>query len=998
MRVKQEEKNRKPISILRKLLIAMISVVLLQGILFMVIILVGGQPRLFRENSCDLMEEDIYSHSTNLSNIMNSAAQDVQQYQEKIVSQIEQVLEEQKISADQFLSDMTLQNQIAENLYEDILILLRRTRVSGGFVILGDIQDNAQEQKYSGFYLRDFDPNLNRSDDDLVLVVGSGTLATTYSLALDTTWNAEFILQPEKNDSFFRPVLETAHNNPTYAADKLGYWSLPFSLRDGDIQIITYSIPLMNHNHEIYGVMGIELSMDYLKKCFSLNKEISQNSDSYTIVTTNSGKNVVYKPMFSIKGELPEKYRDSFLFYNNEYSRNVYLLDDYHTYGCVKNLNLYNRTSPYYGQNWLLAGMTDKSNLFKDSASLFEAVAIAFTVSLLISVVIIIWTGRRFINPVTEMIHKIRDNNSRSKLVLKPMNVKELNELAQAVMNMDESIRENASKLSTIVNLVNIPLGAIEYDLNSEWAFCTKQAVRMLNLDVKLEYGNFVPREKIEQFFRCHDMYDILEKNQNIVKRLYGECQFEDEQWIRFITQKNKNKTLVAVMDVSKEIKNKQKLEYERDFDILTQLLNHRAFKERVKEKLRQSQSNLGAMIMWDLDNLKFVNDNYGHDFGDQYIKYAAKVFGKLTIEGAVVGRISGDEFMAYMPYCSSKEEMMRQLGAIKDELNETKLFLPDGKVMSIRASAGIAWYPDDADDYDLLKKKADFAMYDTKNTYKGFYKEFDKDTYERDAMLLESKEELNRIIEEKAIKYAFQPIVDIKTGEIMAYEALMRPQSRQLSTPTDVMRVASAQSKLFEIERLTSILTMEAYNRQRDEFKDAKIFINSIPNQFMVCHDEAYIEENKDNYRHIVLEIIESEQTDANCMETKRHWAKKYGAGIALDDYGTGYNTESTLLYIAPQYVKIDMSIIQGVSEDNNRRKLVQNLVSYAKPRNIKIIAEGVETVEDLKTLIYLDVDYVQGFYIARPKEKVEDIREEVKQEIRECYRKVQKMDRKVE
>lgn len=102
-----------------------------------------------------------------------------------------------------------------------------------------------------------------------------------------------------------------------------------------------------------------------------------------------------------------------------------------------------------------------------------------------------------------------------------------------------------------------------------------------------------------------------------------------------------------------------------------------------------------------------------------------------------------------------------------------------------------------------------------------------------------------------KAIKYAFQPIVDVKTGEIMAYEALMCPQSQQLSTPTDVMRMASAQSKLFEIECLTSILTMEAYNRQRDEF---------------------------------------------------------------LDDYGTGYNTESTLLYIAPKYVKIDMSILQGV------------------------------------------------------------------------------------
>lgn len=990
--MKQENENvsgRRPISISNKLLIAMLSVVFLQGILFVIITLAGGEPRLFRENSCSLMEDDVYSHSVNLSGVMNTASTDTIQYQEKLCQLIDSILSGHQAESGALNTDKDLQNEVIRQCYSELVMLMRRSKVSGTFLILGDERTISHGEEYSGIYLRDFDPDINLSDEDLILEIGPGELAAQNGLALDSKWSQNYDLKDNENGKFYFQALRSVDEFRDLDGSKLGYWSKPFNLRNDDMQIITFSLPLLNKEREVYGVMGVELSIDYLEKCFSLNNSISEGSDSYVIAVTNMGKNTVYTPLYTIGGSLPEPFREKFSFYDNDYNRNIYTLSDDRTFACAKNLNLYDRTSPYYRSGWTLVGLVDKDVLFKDSNSLIRAVALAFVVSMLVSIVVTVWNSNRLTNPLVKMIKIIRENNSQTKLVLEKTKIRELDELGSAVMKMDEDVRESASKLTTIVDLVHLPLGAVEFDTKSYWAFCTKQVLDMLELDTEQLYGNYIPRSKIEEFIKHHKLWHMLEKDEQIVVRLTGREDIKD-RWLRFITQKNGNKTLIAVLDVTNEILEKQKLEYERNFDLLTQLLNHRAFQEKVREILRISRHKLGAMIMWDLDNLKYVNDNYGHDLGDQYIKRAGQILASLTIEGAIVGRISGDEFMAYLPQCISKAVVMQKIADLKKNLNDTLLYLPDGKSICVRASAGVAWYPCDGEDYDTLKKKADFAMYDTKRTYKGFYKEFDPSAYEREAVLLESKEELNRIIEEEAIRYAFQPIVDAHTGEIMGYEALMRPCSDQLKTPAEVMRVASAQSKLFEIERLTSKLTMAAYKRQKESFGECKMFINSIPNQFMVVRDEEELNSNKDTYRHVVLEIIESEQTDVECMELKRKWANKYGAGIALDDYGSGYNTESTLLYISPQYVKIDMNIIQGISGDSNRRKLVQNLISYAKPRNIKIIAEGVETYADLETLISLDVDYIQGFYVARPNLEVLPIKESIRQEIVECYKKV--------
>ncbi|HHX61113.1 MAG TPA: bifunctional diguanylate cyclase/phosphodiesterase, partial [Epulopiscium sp.] len=372
---------------------------------------------------------------------------------------------------------------------------------------------------------------------------------------------------------------------------------------------------------------------------------------------------------------------------------------------------------------------------------------------------------------------------------------------------------------------------------------------------------------------------------------------------------------------------------------------------------------------MWDLDNLKYINDTYGHDHGDRYIQKAASILNEFTIYNAIVARMSGDEFYTFIYGYKEKEEIRKRIKEIQTRLYNTLLIMPDDETLRIRASAGIAWYPEDSKDYDELVKYSDFTMYEIKSKDKGNIGEFNKANYNKDSILLHGKEELNHFIDQELVKYAFQPIVEIKTGKVFAYEALMRPQTKKLSSPLDVIRLAQSQSKLYEIERLTWFKAMECFEEQKEHFGDTKIFINSIPSYVLSKQDLEVFEKKFSNYlSRIVIEITENEQSNEECTKIKQETAARWGSHLALDDFGSGYNSEVALLVLSPKFVKIDMTIVQGIDTDENRQKLLSNIISYAKIRDIKIIAEGVESKAQMSKLIEFGVDYMQGHYLGKP------------------------------
>ena len=416
----------------------------------------------------------------------------------------------------------------------------------------------------------------------------------------------------------------------------------------------------------------------------------------------------------------------------------------------------------------------------------------------------------------------------------------------------------------------------------------------------------------------------------------------------------------------------RRRIEHERDYDILTGLYNRQAF-QRVCESLFAKPETLGhaALLMTDLDNLKTINDTYGHDWGDQYLRQTGRCLAASTPPGTLSARLSGDEFMLLLYGYDSREAVREELEKLRAALQDSASILPSGSELHISLSGGVAWYPEDSTDFNTLKKYADFAMYQVKNSRKGEMKEFDIGMYNQEAYAMQTRNEFEQMLRDQAVSYHFQPIFSARSGRAIAYEALMRPEMPTLRSPLTVMKLARELNRLYDIEHITLFKASSAFEKLKERGlvrEDSLLFINSIASVSLNDTDwRDYRGRFPELARKLVVEITEEEELDPAQLERKRTVAGASGI-FALDDYGSGYSNGSSLLTIAPRYVKVDISIIRSIDTNTDKQQFLTSLVDYARPRNILVLAEGVETTAELCKVLELGVDLLQGYCLARP------------------------------
>ena len=446
--------------------------------------------------------------------------------------------------------------------------------------------------------------------------------------------------------------------------------------------------------------------------------------------------------------------------------------------------------------------------------------------------------------------------------------------------------------------------------------------------------------------------------------------------WVRLKVLRDANIVTGLAEDITTEKLEMKKIEYERDYDLLTNLYNRRGFIQSMESLFcyNHDEIKVAAMMMIDIDNLKYVNDNYGHDYGDIYIKTIANcIKDNLPVDNCFMSRFSGDEFYCFIYGMETKEQINNFVKKLWYNISENCIMvLPNGDNFKCRASGGVAWYPDDDEDYKILMKYADFAMYKIKNTVKGYYSEFSKSVYLKESYLLDKKEVFDQFIEEELVDYHLQPIVCAKTGEIFGYEALMRPRVKSLKSPLEILTLAKKETRLHQIESLTITNAFKTYKKFLSEGKineNSKIFINSIANQILNNMEIKKFEDlNESLLKNLVIEFTEEEMPDAEITKRKKEYLNRWNAQSAIDDYGAGYNSEVALLGLMPDYIKLDMEIVRDIDSDIDKQHIAENIIHFAKNRDIGIIAEGVETLEEMKILIRLGADYLQGYYIAVP------------------------------
>lgn len=411
-------------------------------------------------------------------------------------------------------------------------------------------------------------------------------------------------------------------------------------------------------------------------------------------------------------------------------------------------------------------------------------------------------------------------------------------------------------------------------------------------------------------------------------------------------------------------------------YDHLTGLPNRALFTDLVQREMqdaRRHNQRFGVFFI-DLDRFKAVNDSMGHAAGDALLVEVGRRLQEALREVDIVCRQSGDEFLV-MARDIDHWELLAELAQRLLKAIEVPVALNGGN-FRVSASIGIALFPDDADNFETLIKNADVAMYQAKALGRARYSFFHAGLNDRLQSSLELEQQLGQAITAGELVLHYQPQVDTNTGELVGVEALVRWQHplRGLLYPGHFISMAEESGKIAEM----GVWTLGEACRQMADWKARGVQVGSMSvnvsalefrDHRLIDSVQTALSASGIAPAELEIEITESvlmaeTETSQRIIEHLR----EIGVGIAIDDFGTGYSSLSYLKRLHPNQLKIDQSFVSDASTDNDSKAIIKGVVGLANALSLSVVAEGVETAEQLLFLRESGCHILQGYYIARP------------------------------
>lgn len=857
-------------------------------------------------------------------------------------------------------------NEAALMASDSLVSILKQNRVTGAFFVLnGSNSNKADQAAHSAVYIRNSTPEVSDSTN-YSLEIGPTAVSKQYHMATSIRWNLDMRADKEGDyfDFYDKPIWASTQFKGS-EMERYGYWSTPKDLLQDNQQVVCYTMPILDENGNGYGVLGIEIALPYFSQYYLPDSDLLYHNSFYVISAMDN--NALDFKWFIPSGVLAKTYlkSDEKLQLKEQKEEGIFetTLDELGSMVCsVRELKVYSENSPFADQNWTLACFVPSDVLRENSASvrekLFYSIALT-TVMAFSAVFVLVYFFTRKISGLSKYVQQL---SPYDEIHFKPTGMREIDDLTSAVQLLNQSLINVSKTTSKILELSLLPIGGYEVLNNSKHVILTDFLYWLLHI----EPGSLILKEDWMQ--RYHKLtQNPMKDHENIYE--YYDDDTNKRLWLRILEAKTPTGEVGVVLDVTDDIEEKRRLTNELDYDALTGLFSNTALKRETNRRIKEQPDKIGAMIFIDLDNLKYINDNFGHDVGDRLIIRASEIFRYFEQYQGIVSRISGDEFAVYLHGYDNQDEVRK---SIENLYEYGKLFLlntPDGNSNRIRFSAGVAWYPQDANNVTDLLKLSDFAMYEAKHKEKGRLFEFNRDYYQQMSYLLENREAINRLLDEQLIRFAFQPIVDLRTGEIIGYEALMRPLLDNFKNPMEILTVAAAQSKLAQLERMIILMAFATIEEYTQEIGNRKIFINSIPSQVLNQEDHRMIKKQYSQFfENVVIEVTEEENNNAENLSEKVNFIRENGIQVAVDDFDSGYSNEVRILSLLPDIIKINMQMIQGIHSNADKQNLVANLVEFCHEKGVKVVAEGIEEYADLAAVVQMDVDYAQGFYLGEP------------------------------
>ncbi len=378
-----------------------------------------------------------------------------------------------------------------------------------------------------------------------------------------------------------------------------------------------------------------------------------------------------------------------------------------------------------------------------------------------------------------------------------------------------------------------------------------------------------------------------------------------------------------------------------------------------IAQMSHNSESSLLALIQIE----EYGNPNMAIDA----ISEAILTIKEASPEETLISAVTSNKFWLYVP--DFEQDKVKFLEDLQNRVKKCLKNNPDATLRrrSITFTAGCG---DERQQPSQRMHTAEYTLFDAISKGIGSICLYSNEQYEQQKNEYDQMSRVTKLLDNNLFTYHFQPIVSARDGEIVAYEALMRTDKSIDMYPLEILSIASKLNRTYDIEKATMRNVLRYISENQELFKSKKIFVNSIPAYMLSDEDwDSLVQDYGELMEKLVIEMTEQTEFDNDKLALIRDRLSGNNIPLAIDDYGTGYSNTSNLLRYNPDYVKIDRALITGINNKPKIEKLVLGIIEYVHANGFFALAEGVETADELKTMIRLGVDLIQGYYISKPK-----------------------------
>ena len=447
---------------------------------------------------------------------------------------------------------------------------------------------------------------------------------------------------------------------------------------------------------------------------------------------------------------------------------------------------------------------------------------------------------------------------------------------------------------------------------------------------------------------------------------------------ISAVYDKHKNITnyVLSAVDITDLKEANHKMQHLALFDSLTGLANRRLFIDRLHQSILNARRHrsITALFFLDLDQFKRINDTLGHQAGDQLLLIIAERLTACVRNQDTVARLGGDEFTILLNNVTDTDRIASIAKNILSKLKEP-IHLGKHEVI-VSTSIGITLAPTDSHCSETLMKNADLALYMAKDNGRDRYYFFTEDLNIRANKLLETENELRDAIKNNQFHLHYQPQINLKTGEITSVEALIRWQhpTKGDIAPSEFISIAEETGQIVQIgEWVLNNACIEIKQLQDLTGKDLRVAVNLSPRQFddpkLISIVSKALNHSGLQPENLEIEVTEGMlMKDINIVIDQLTKLKSTGSTVTIDDFGSGYSSFSYLKSLPVDILKIDQSFVSDIPEDLNAMEIASAVIAVAHKLNLKVVAEGVENIDQRDFLVINRCDFAQGYFFSRP------------------------------